>query len=136
MLLPYLAGRPIRTRTTITLSHIAEILTDIDLLGQAGKRQLLQAVETGPDSFTMNQKVGALLKLSGGKEITAARLLSGDGLFQDAWGTPLLFMPTNSTSYQLLNPDLKGKSRPVVVWSAGPNKTNEFGNGDDVVSFR
>ena len=134
--LPYLAGRSERTKTTQTKLYMAEILADIDLLDQNNAGQLFNVAAEGTDSTVINRKLGALFKASGDKDITAHRLLSRDGLFYDAWGTAFLFLPTNSTPYQLLNPKLKGRSRTFIIWSAGPNRTNEFGNGDDVVSYR
>jgi hypothetical protein len=139
----YLPGRPVRTRTVITMHKIAQILMDVDLLsGEGTEPSLLARVNgelarmSGEESLTINRKMAVLLKSTGDKDITAGRLVAGDGLFYDGWRRPLLFMHTNSVSYEQLNSVLRGKSRPIVIWSAGPNGTNEFGHGDDIFSGR
>jgi hypothetical protein len=136
LLLPYLAGRRVRTPTATTVSRIAEILTDWDLLGQETQQLTRLGTNGVLDPLQINRNVATLFATSADKDITATRLISADGLFHDAWGTPLLFMPTNSPSYEHLNPELKDRPRPFVVWSVGRNKTNEFGKGDDVFSYR
>jgi hypothetical protein len=49
--------------------------------------------------------------------------------FPDAWGTPLHFEIVTNSTYQQ---EASVRSR-LRIWSSGPNGSNEFGNGDDVV---
>jgi hypothetical protein len=53
-------------------------------------------------------------------------------VMKDAWGQPLNFMwHEDAVKNNVCNALLK-KNYPVLVWSSGPNGTNEFGDGDDV----
>lgn len=66
-------------------------------------------------------------------------LTKGGELFYDAYGSPLYFMNTNSLLFKKINHEriMKwGSHYPFVVWSAGKNKINEFGYGDDIMPYQ
>lgn len=51
----------------------------------------------------------------------------------DGWGQPLHMMArTNLVKISHASEALLLKTNRVVIWSAGPNGINEFGNGDDI----
>jgi hypothetical protein len=51
----------------------------------------------------------------------------------DGWGQPFhVVYRTNLVHQPKAPPTLLAKTNAVLVWSSGPNKTNEFGNGDDM----
>jgi len=127
-------GRGVSTRTTRTLSLITEIVNDTDLWDDEDTKRYGRLPDSGTNSVSLNRKVASAFKGCKDKAITSGRLVSSDGLFRDSWGEPLLFSPTNGTNYRRLNPELKGKPRPYVVWSSGPNRSNEYGYGDDLFS--
>jgi hypothetical protein len=83
------------------------------------------------DSLTINRIIAALLK---DKSSNVEPIqVSTNGLLCDGRGTPLLFALTKSVTYEQLRHEVADSGlRPFVVWSAGPNRTNEFGFGDDI----
>ena len=51
----------------------------------------------------------------------------------DAWGQPLQIMiKSNLLTISNVSPKLLAKTNEIIIWSIGPNKSNEFGNGDDI----
>jgi hypothetical protein len=130
------AGRGIRTGSTLTVPVIGSILQDIDVWNHDDVERYgpLPIAET--NSVILNQKLATLFKGCSDSAIISGQFVAADGLFHDAWGTPLLFMATNDPDFRKLNPELHGHPRFVAVWSAGRNKTNESGFGDDVFSGR
>lgn len=68
------------------------------------------------------------------KDIENDGFIAQDGLFYDTWGVPVYFMQKNNIDFHKLHPDLKRfkKDFPVIAWSSGKNKSNEFGYGDDI----
>jgi hypothetical protein len=51
----------------------------------------------------------------------------------DAWKQPLQMMArSNLLTVPNVSPALLLKTNEVIIWSSGPNGSNEFGNGDDV----
>ena len=58
--------------------------------------------------------------------------MTGHDYFCDHWGSPVCFMHINSTEHTKLHPRHRAKVNiPLVYWSVGPNKINEYGYGDD-----
>ena len=58
-----------------------------------------------------------------------------DGCYLDPWGSPFnLMLTTTNTSVETI----KGNTvyDNVAVWSNGKNRKNEFGNGDDICSWK
>ena len=56
-----------------------------------------------------------------------------EGILVDPWGTPY-----NVSGYSSLTESLSRKSQmqfecEVFIWSSGPNRSNEYGRGDDVL---
>jgi hypothetical protein len=133
-LLLTISARPIRTPSIRTRFMIAAVLNDVDLWNDEDAKQYGPFPTNGMDSVSLNRAVAGLFKFCGDKDIQSGKLVGSDGLFRDAWGQPLVFISTNSPSYERINPELKGKARPFVIWSAGPNQTDEYGFGDDIVS--
>jgi hypothetical protein len=132
----FVAGRAVRTGTSQTVPVIASILQDIDVWDQSDVEQYGALPVTETNSLLLHRKLAELFKKCRDSAITSGQFVAPDGLFHDAWGTPLIFLPTNHPDCEKLNPTLQGRPRFVVVWSAGRNKTNEFGFGDDVFSHR
>jgi hypothetical protein len=59
---------------------------------------------------------------------------NGDRSVLDSWGRPLHFEYRSSHILTTNAPSpLLTKSNKVLVWSSGPNGSNEFGRGDDIV---
>lgn len=52
--------------------------------------------------------------------------------FKDTWGTRLVFMTSSGSNWSNINPLAKWSNSPIAFWSAGPNKINEWGYGDDL----
>jgi hypothetical protein len=53
-------------------------------------------------------------------------------VINDAWGRPLNFMWHEDAVKSNASHALLKKSCSILIWSSGPNGTNEFGGGDDV----
>ena len=134
----FLPGRGVRTRTVRTIQLMQNVFIDFDLLEETAVRNLVQSIEREQDSLALNRKVAAFFQRTGDGYVTnSSKLVSNDGLYRDAWGTPLWFVATNSTVYGQLHPQLReGKPTPFTVWSSGPNLTNEFGFDDDISLHR
>jgi len=51
----------------------------------------------------------------------------------DGWGKPLQIMcKTNLQNRAMISASLLSKTNRILIWSSGPNGSNEFGTGDDV----
>lgn len=57
-----------------------------------------------------------------------------DGHYLDPWGTAYLIRIAEPGDRSTV-PTTAGPHRRVAVWSCGPNRRNEFGDGDDVRSW-
>lgn len=57
-------------------------------------------------------------------------------ILTDAWGSPLIFMWRKEAVQRRASESLLSGPGPVLVWSAGPNRSNELGYGDDVIGAR
>lgn len=114
------------------------ILIDFDLLQEKAARNLAESIQSETNSLELNRRVAACFKANPDPYITnSAALVSPDGLYRDGWGAALNFAATNSSAYARLKPEAKhGKATPFVVWSSGPNQTNEFGFEDDLFLHR
>ena len=127
-----ISNGPVKTRPVRTSVLISSVLEDFDALENSEQHQFILTLGTTDDSVTINQKCASFFK----SRSNNLRPLDGfdlsNGLFRDAWGTPLLFVMTNDATYNHINPQVKGSPRPFVIWSAGSNHTNELGYGDDV----
>jgi hypothetical protein len=52
----------------------------------------------------------------------------------DAWQQPLQVVArSNLLTLSSVSPRLLSKTNAVVIWSGGPNRSNEFGSGDDII---
>mgnify|MGYP006969463314 CR=1 FL=1 len=52
----------------------------------------------------------------------------------DAWKQPLqMTAKSNLLALTDVSPRLLAKTNTIVIWSSGPNQSNEFGHGDDIV---
>lgn len=51
---------------------------------------------------------------------------------KDAWGNPLNLMWRSNALKSNVSDGLTKKNLPVLIWSSGPNGSNEYGRGDDV----
>ncbi|MDD3915133.1 MAG: hypothetical protein PHF76_10860 [Bacteroidales bacterium] len=65
------------------------------------------------------------------KYLRVEEMTKGSNLLCDGWGTPFCFMQINNAEYYKLHPTLRWGANHITFWSAGKNKTNEFGYGDD-----
>lgn len=121
--------KPTQTKTSRTLVSILSVLHNFDAAeNDEEKAQLF--LMTDQDSLTLNRKVTAFLVA---QKDHVEPLQFVNGILVDAWQNPLLFATSNAVAYQRLNPFVKEAStRPFVVWSTGPNGTNDWGFFDDV----
>ena len=105
----------------IEKAEIEKILTNSTISSLEYNRQLAEIFNKSSYSY---------LK----KDLEENHFIAPDGLFYDAFGVPVWFMQTNNADFQKLHPDLKliKEDFPVIVWSSGQNKSNEFGYGDDI----
>jgi hypothetical protein len=65
----------------------------------------------------------------GNTNIASVTNLSG---VKDGWGNPVVFMWRSALTSATVSPGLMSKRFPVIIWSTGPNGSNEFGFGDDL----
>ena len=105
----------------IEKAEIEKILTNSTISSLEYNRQLAEI---------FNKSSYGYLK----KDLEDNHFIAPDGLFYDAFGVPVWFMQTNNADFQKLHSDLKliKEDFPVIVWSSGQNKSNEFGYGDDI----
>lgn len=75
----------------------------------------LNALISGPQDMEDQQPTGA---------VPFQPLIQQAGLV-DAWGTPI--------NYELVEGDLEGTTRRFRIWSSGPNRVNDNGEGDDIL---
>ena len=82
-----------------------------------------------------NRNYNAELAALVGHELNPAALKSIEGRTNlvDAWGKPF-FVYGREIAVQLGFPKefILDNKQQLVIWSAGPNGKNEFGNGDDI----
>jgi len=71
--------------------------------------------------------------LSNPQEISNNSLQVTNPPIQDAWGRPLNLIWREATLSAGVSDVLAKKRLVVLVWSSGPNGTNELGRGDDIV---
>lgn len=130
------SGRAVNNRMTDSVRSMALILGSFDALDD---REIFQSGafwKTEATGLVLNRRIANLFTHTTNTLAVAGSLVSKDGIFRDAWGTPLQFLLTNDTNYSRVNDTLRKRSRPFVVWSSGANGSNEFGFGDDVFSYR
>jgi hypothetical protein len=133
ILIPYTMKEPKLKQWPQTVNLLCCVLDDFDGLNGSEPDQFVLTLRNQSDSLSINKTLVILLQA----RTNNLRPLNGynlsNGVFHDAWGTPLLFALTNNATNTGLAPLVNGHPRPFVVWSAGPNCINEFGSGDDVV---
>ena len=56
---------------------------------------------------------------------------TGPLLIVDGWGEPLNFA-VRASYPDMITPRILWGTNEVAIWSSGPNRSNEFGRGDDV----
>ena len=98
------------------------------------KNENIFTTTAAADSNSMNRNVATILKRIAPADISIDDIVSPDGMFYDRFGVPLLFSLTHGSSIERLNPKLKDRydSLPFAIWSAGPNRVDESGFGDDI----
>ena len=105
------------------------------MLVLSGDKNIFNTVAAA-DSNSMNRDIATILKRKAPVELSIDDIVSPDGMFHDRFGVPLLFSLTHGSSFERLNPSLKHKyeydSLPFAIWSAGPNRVDESGFGDDI----
>lgn len=127
----FLPGRGIRTKTVRSFQLMQNIYLDVNLLEQSDLARLVRSTDGMTNSLLLNRTLGRFLTHSRyGWETNTVGMISADGTFLDAWGSPLCFASTNEN--QLSRELLKNVRLPFVFWSAGPNMTNELGLVDDL----
>lgn len=107
------------------------VRTGIDSLENLSRDEIEKvAFQATADPITLNQLFAqALRKLP--SDLGFSDMVPASGLILDAWGRPLLFASTNSSVYGRLPANVNEANRRIVVWSAGPDGKNEWGQGDD-----
>jgi hypothetical protein len=111
------------------------IYLDVNLLEKSDLSKLVQLMELQTNSTTLNRTLGMFLTRNRRGWVTnTVGAVSADGTLRDAWGSPLWFAATNDSALAKLSPELLQDVRlPFIFWSAGPNRTNELGLGDDLL---
>ena len=134
----FIPGRGARTRTVRTLQMMQNLAIDIDLLHESDSNALVRLLARETNTLAMNRKAAGFLKTVTDPYITnSVKLVSSDGLFRDAWGIPLCFTTPSSPEFASLGSELRWTNGiGLVFWSAGPNRTNDFGFGDDLFLHR
>ncbi len=134
----FVPGRGIRSEPVRSIQLMQRISIDLELLGDMDRAKLAVVIGGETNSEKLNRLLSKCLKESGDLYITnAAKSVSKDGLLRDAWGTPLAFALTNDLASTRLNPEIRTRRLPLLYfWSAGANKSNEFGFGDDLFVHR
>jgi hypothetical protein len=125
---------PAKTSYNDTYLLIGSVLDDFDALGAdvTDQQRLIADLVSQTNSFSINQKIASCLRAKTNNPRPLNSFDLTGGVFRDAWGTSLQFALTKDATNPGLLPLVNGRLRPFVVWSAGPNRTNEFGLGDDV----
>ena len=95
-------------------------------------RRLISRLSPRVDKLTLNSQIAAFLLARTNNYMPVNRLVSKDGLLVDDWGTPLRLLLTNDPAIGKVNPRIRNGGNPFLLWSAGPNKKDELGYGDDV----
>jgi len=128
------SDKPVKTPYNDTCLLIGSVLDDFDALGLniSDQQHLIADLVSQTNSFSINHKLTSCLTAKLDNPRPLKNFDSSGGVFRDAWGTPLHFELTKDATNPGLLPLANGRSRAFVVWSSGPNRTNEFGFGDDV----
>lgn len=124
----------VKTPRVQTAFLITSLLDDFDALDDSEQHQIILTLDNSADSIEINRRFCSFFESRSNNIRPLNGFNSSNGIFRDEWGTPLLFTLTNNPIYGRLNPRIKGRPRPFVIWSAGSNHTNELGYGDDVVT--
>ncbi|MGV3773287.1 MAG: hypothetical protein ACO1QB_10330 [Verrucomicrobiales bacterium] len=130
----FLPGRAIKSKTVQTIQLMQRISIDFALLTEPDRLKLDQLVKARTESEDLNRILADFLQKIKDPYITnSSRSVSKNGLYHDAWGVPLACARANGPTYEKLNSQLKQcKPYPFFIWSTGPNRSNEFGFGDDL----
>jgi len=114
-----------------TANLLCCVLDNYDDLQGPDPQQVESAIKSQTNSLSINKTLLNLMLAKSSNFRPLAGFNLSDGVFHDGWGTPLIFAFTNNATNSGLIPSVT--RRPFVVWSAGPNRTNEYGSGDDVI---
>jgi len=126
--------RPLKlNRYPLTQKLICCVLDNFDELEGVNAQQVNSTIMNQSNSLSINKALLTLMisRTNNFRSLDGFNLTNG--VFHDGWGTPLLFALTNNATNSGLAPLVGVHQRPFVVWSAGPNRTNEYGSGDDVI---
>ena len=151
----------VRSDATITSYYCSSVLKGIDVIIKFGGNEKLldddekdlinqkkRLDEIGDrDSLEINTCLVPIFKASAniglfGEYIDVNALTRGGELFYDAYGSPLYFMNKTNLLFEKINHSrilgegLGHDISPYFVWSAGKNKINEFGYGDDIMPYQ
>lgn len=136
------------SNSSITSFYCSSVLRGIKTIFYLGNEELFNQKkmleEIGDlDSIEINKRLTYIFKTLENDDlfisyrINVNKLTDGKELFYDTYGSPLYFMHTNNLSFKKINTNkfimINSFRCPFVVWSAGKNKTNEFGYGDDIM---
>jgi len=132
----YCAPRPNMSRT-LTVNEIHECYTAIRILEDDQRKSLKEIIAKQATTENLNRTFTLLLQTNnllpspiGGRR---TQVISPE--LVDAWGKPLEIRwreGSMNSRYSFLETNINS---PVIIWSFGPNGTNNFGEGDDVVWF-
>lgn len=132
-------GQAVRpTPETKTVATIRQCYFSIgqNKSGESGAIEFLAAAER--KGIGLSSAVNALrlnLDLTAQDLTNGTRLLREHSPVLDGWREPLLvFWVTNLPSR--VSPSLLAEHRTVLIWSKGPNRTNDWGHGDDIFILR
>jgi hypothetical protein len=119
------------TKTNLTINLLVRIGLDFDP-DAPDAQQFFSNLPPRVDSLTLNRQLAAFLYSRKSNFISLEGQIASDGLFRDAWGTPICFLCTNNPAISNLNPQILNRGKPFVFWSAGLNQKDELGFGDDL----
>lgn len=134
LLLRFMPDRPVGSRTSDTVLATARIVENYDALDEKDAEILARDLRGMTNSSEINHRVSSFLLSKGEIPHPIRSYVSSNGYLTDFWGKPFILVMTNDTILNNLNVSLKRGNRPFVMWSSGPNQTNEMGGGDDVFS--
>ncbi len=124
---------PSKQVASATLLHQVQLLLRIQV-EDAGVTFNELLLKKGLTELPLNSAVSRLIQDPiGGKPIGYG---TGFEVILDPWGEPLMLALRGSRESARLAPELLQENGLILIWSKGPNRVDENGNGDDVITSR
>jgi hypothetical protein len=127
----YLANRPLAAPRNDTINRLRVIEYLIQQAEcKSGKRIIDLLGKESPLDHSYNAAMVDLIGTNFGKG--CLKTSNGKTYLIDAWGNPFLVFRRRVALAQGYPEALLDEGQQVVIWSAGPNESNESGRGDDI----